>query len=53
MINDLKKGVFDKTIVINNRYDGVDLSDESFRLLIIGSIPYLNDYADKYKKNAV
>lgn len=49
-INNLKKGIFNKTIIINNRYDGIDLPDECCRILIIDSIPHLNNYSDKYQE---
>ena len=40
----------DKMLVINNRYDGIDLPDESCRILIIDSIPYFNSLAYKYEE---
>ena len=44
VIDDLRKGNFDNTVVINNRYDGIDLPDESCRILIMDSMPFLNNY---------
>ena len=38
----LKKGIFSKIVVINNRYDGIDLPDESCRILIVDSLPYFD-----------
>ena len=49
-IINLKKGVHEKTLVIVNRYDGIDLPDESCRVLIIDSMPYFNSLADKYEE---
>lgn len=40
----------DKTIVFANRYDGIDLPDESCRILIIDSVPYYDSLADKYEE---
>lgn len=51
IINQLRKGNFDKIVVINNRYDGIDLPDESCRVLIIDSKPFFNNYYEKYEEN--
>lgn len=50
-IDTLKKGEFSKLVVINNRYDGIDLPDESCRVLIIDSMPFFNSLSDKYEEN--
>lgn len=50
IIDDLRRGKFSNLVVINNRYDGIDLPDESCRVLIIDSLPYLNSYFDKYEE---
>src|SRR5699024_6550810 len=42
VIEQLKKGEFIHTVVINNRYDGIDLPDECCRILIIDSMPNFN-----------
>jgi len=49
-INKLKKEEFGKTIVIVNRYDGIDLPDNSCRLLIIDSMPYFDSLYDRYEE---
>ncbi len=49
-IDQLKKGEFSRLIVINNRYDGIDLPDESCRILIVDSMPFFNSLADKYEE---
>ena len=49
-IRDLKKGQFESPIVFVNRYDGIDLPDESCRILIIDSKPYFNSLVDKYEE---
>lgn len=50
VIEQLKKGNFSKIVVINNRYDGIDLPDESCRILIIDSMPFFNSLSDKYEE---
>lgn len=50
LISDLKAGNIEKTLVIINRYDGIDLPDESCRLLIIDSMPYFNSLVDRYEE---
>ena len=49
-VEKLKKKEFTKLVVINNRYDGIDLPDESCRVLIVDSMPYFNSLSDKYEK---
>lgn len=49
-IDDLRKSNFGETVVINNRYDGIDLPDESCRVLIMDSMPFLNNYSDRYEE---
>lgn len=51
LISDLKNGKCDNTVVITNRYDGIDLPDESCRVLIIDSLPYFDTLSDKYEEN--
>lgn len=50
VIESLKKKEFTRLVVINNRYDGIDLPDESCRVLIIDSMPYFNSLSDKYEE---
>lgn len=47
-LNGLKAGLRDKTLVLVNRYDGVDLADEQCRILIFDSMPYSEKLLDKY-----
>lgn len=51
-LDKLKKGKFSKIVVINNRYDGIDLPDESCRILIVDSLPYFDSLADRYEEQA-
>lgn len=50
VIAQLKKGVFENTVVITNRYDGIDLPDESCRVLIFDSKPYSDSLFDNYQE---
>lgn len=45
-----KTGLYEKPIVIVNRYDGIDLPDENCRLLIVDSKPYSESLADSYEE---
>ena len=50
VIDDLRRSNFGKTVVINNRYDGIDLPDESCRVLIMDSMPFLDNFSDRYEE---
>ena len=50
-ISELKSGKFKQTLVIYNRYDGIDLPDESCRLLILDSLPYFDTLSDRYEES--
>ncbi|WP_372716159.1 DEAD/DEAH box helicase family protein [Novipirellula sp.] len=47
-VADLKAGKVAKTLVIVNRYDGIDLPDEACRQLIVDSKPYSENLFDLY-----
>lgn len=47
----LKSGETNSTLVIYNRYDGIDLPDESCRVLILDSLPYFDPLSDKYEES--
>lgn len=51
-LDNLRKSVFSKIVVINNRYDGIDLPDESCRILILDSLPYFDSLADRYEEQS-
>ncbi len=51
VIQNLKSGKFEQTAVIVNRYDGIDLPDESCRLLIIDSKPFFMSLSDRYEES--
>lgn len=50
-ITNLKKGNFGTPVVFANRYDGIDLPDDSCRILIIDSKPFFNSLNDKYEES--
>ena len=49
-ISNLKKGIFDKMLVLTNRYDGIDLPDAACRILIIDSLPFFTNMCDIYEE---
>jgi replicative superfamily II helicase len=51
VVQDLKSGQHEHTVVIVNRYDGIDLPDNSCRLLIIDSKPFFMSLSDRYEEN--
>jgi len=50
-ITDLKNGNFEETLVLANRYDGIDLPDSTCRILIFDSLPYSSQLIDRYLNN--
>lgn len=53
-IDKLQKGFFEsgKIRVLANRYDGIDLPDNACRLLILDSLPFFSNMADKFEQSA-
>jgi len=49
-VKDLKAKKFEKTLVFVNRYDGIDLPDESCRILILDSKPFFDSLSDRYEE---
>jgi replicative superfamily II helicase len=49
-INGLKKGEYEDTLVLSNRYDGIDLPDKTCRILIFDSRPYSENLSDLYQE---
>ncbi|HDR6247080.1 TPA: DEAD/DEAH box helicase family protein [Bacillus cereus] len=47
-IENLKDKQYSKTLVIANRYDGIDLPDNTCRVLILDSRPYFESLYDRY-----
>jgi hypothetical protein len=50
IINELRKGEFENTVVLVNRYDGIDLPDDTCRLLIFDGKPYSESLIDLYEE---
>ena len=50
-VQSLKDGSYSKTIVFANRYDGIDLPDNSCRILILDSKPYFDSLLDRYEED--
>lgn len=50
IINNLQKGAFENTVVLVNRYDGIDLPDDTCRLLIFDGKPYSESLIDLYEE---
>lgn len=50
VIDHLKKGNYNETVVFANRYDGIDLPDESCRILIIDGKPFFHSLSDRYEE---
>lgn len=46
----LRAGGFEQTVVLVNRYDGIDLPDDSCRLLIFDSRPYSESLVDLHQE---
>ena len=49
-VQNLKDGKFAKTVVLVNRYDGVDLPDNTCRILIFDGKPYSESLVDLYQE---
>lgn len=50
VVDQLKKGNYNQTVVFANRYDGIDLPDESCRILIIDGKPFFHSLSDRYEE---
>lgn len=49
-VSKLKAGEYSDALVVVNRYDGIDLPDDSCRLLIIDSMPYSESLTERYEE---
>ena len=45
-VSGLNRGEFEKTVVLANRYDGIDLPDDTCRILVFDSRPYSESLVD-------
>lgn len=50
-VDELKKGNFYTPVVFANRYDGIDLPDETCRILILDGRPFFHSLADRYEES--
>lgn len=50
-VKKLRNGNFVNTLVVANRYDGIDLPDNSCRILIIDSKPFSENLDEKYEED--
>jgi hypothetical protein len=50
-VKSLKNGHYSNAVVFANRYDGIDLPDDSCRILIIDSKPYFDSLLDRYEED--
>jgi replicative superfamily II helicase len=50
VIGALSKGDFENTVVLVNRYDGIDLPDKTCRILVFDSKPYTESLTDLYEE---
>jgi len=50
-VDNLKKGKYNQTVVFANRYDGIDLPDETCRILVLDGRPFFSSLADRYEES--
>jgi hypothetical protein len=50
IIDGLKKGECEKAVVLVNRYDGIDLPDDTCRVLVFDTKPYSESLTDLYQE---
>lgn len=51
IVKSLKGGEYSNTVVFANRYDGIDLPDDSCRILILDSKPHFDSLLDRYEED--
>jgi replicative superfamily II helicase len=52
-VHGLKNGKYENTVVLVNRYDGIDLPDNSCRLLVFDSKPFANSVLERYLESCL
>lgn len=52
-IESLKTGHCDQTLAIANRYDGIDLPDNTCRILVFDSRPYFENLLERYMESCL
>ncbi|AAK65868.1 DEAD/DEAH box helicase (plasmid) [Sinorhizobium meliloti] len=50
-VSDLKKGQYGTPLVLANRYDGIDLPDNTCRVLVFDSRPFSENLTDLYQEH--
>lgn len=50
VIDGLRKGKYERAVVLVNRYDGIDLPDDTCRILIFDGKPYSESLIDLYEE---
>ncbi len=50
VLEKLQEGIFAQTVVLVNRYDGIDLPDDTCRILILDTKPYSESLIDLYQE---
>ncbi|WP_028696113.1 DEAD/DEAH box helicase family protein [Pseudomonas cremoricolorata] len=50
IVQDLKNGKVENSVVFANRYDGIDLPDDACRILVLDSKPYFDSLLDRYEE---
>lgn len=50
-VDELRNRSYSKTVVISNYYDGIDLPDNTCRILIIDSKPFAEDLVERYTED--
>ena len=50
-VDSLRNGSYQNTLVVSNRYDGIDLPDNTCRILILDSKPFSEHLLDRYLEN--
>lgn len=51
LLTELREKKYNDPIIIVNRYDGIDLPDDTCRILILDSKPYFDSLNDKYEES--
>ena len=46
----MRKGSYEQSVVLVNRYDGIDLPDDACRILVIDGKPYSESLIDLYQE---
>jgi replicative superfamily II helicase len=53
VVDDLKSGKTEETVVLANRYDGIDLPDRACQLLVLDSKPFAESLSDRHTARCI